>query len=251
MRTRQQTAIVDCDDHLLIIEANAGAAKTTTLAMRIERVLSTGVPPARVLALAYTEAGREALMKSLHTVGVHPTVARQVRIWTFDEFATVRLRALQGETGRPRSPERVRPYVLEAIRCARDAEWERYPDEFHIAGDGELAVEGLLHAFRQIKGGMVMESVSEEFVLTPSSAGEIIGRDYTTLMVLRAYEQLRCGGLSWDTDVPLFRYFDDATYDLATMLGAAYAPFVRAPGGPPAAPAEGGGTCGIGKSART
>ena len=225
IRTRQQAAIVDCDDRRLIIEANAGAAKTTTLAMRIERALSTGVPPARILALAYTEAGREAVVKSLHAAGVHPTVARQVGIWTFDEFATIRLRGLQGETSKPRTPERVKPYVLEAIRRARDAERERYADEFHISGDGELAVERLLHAFRQVKGGMLMESLSEEFVLTPASASEVIGWDYTTLVVLRAYEGLRAGDVWRDSDAPVFRYFDDATFDLAMRLHSPYAPF--------------------------
>lgn len=231
-QTRQQAAIVNCDERLLIVEANAGAAKTTTLAMRIERALATGIAPAEILALAYTDAGREALLKTVLSVGVHPTVARQVSILTVDEFAAIRLRALQGdsskppkrETSRPRTPERVKPYVLEAIRQARSA-GGRYSEEFNISGDGELAVEGLLRAFRQIKGAMLMESVSEEFVLTPASASEVIGWDYTALMVLSAYEALRAGDVWVDGDIPVFRYLDDATYDLAVMLGSIYAPF--------------------------
>lgn len=216
--TRQQTAIVGCDKRLLIVEANAGAAKTTTLMLRIERALSEGIPPSRILALTYTDAGREALVTSFRGSGVPSEVARQIRIRTFDDFATTQLRAFQGETSRPRTPERVRPYVLEAIKFAREAQQGRHANEFHISGHGDMAVEGLLHAFRQVKGGMLRENISNEFILTPVSANEVIGWDYTTLATLRAYENLRAGDVRRDTDVPLFRYLDDATYDLAKML---------------------------------
>lgn len=222
---RQQAAIIDCDARLLIVEANAGAAKTTTLAMRIQRAVEGGVAPGRVLALSYTEPGRAALMNALQNVGLHPTVARQVRVSTFDQFAGIRLRTVQGETSKPRTPERVKPYVLQAIKRARDREEGRHPQDFHIQGEGELAVEGLLRAFQQIKGDLVLQSVSEEFVLTPASAADVLGWDYTTLRVLGAYERLR-GGDRWsDSDSPVFRYIDDATYDLAVMLGSVHVPF--------------------------
>lgn len=224
-RTGEQAAIVQSVARLLIVEANAGAGKTTTLAMRIERALRDGTPPARILALAFSDAGREAMMKALPIAGIPPAVARQLRIATFDDFATARLRALQGEASRPRTPERVKPHVLDAIRRAREVEQTRHPDAFDIAGEGELAVESLLHAFRRIKGAMLFEQAGEEFMLTPASAVDVIGWDYTTLAVLRAYEGSRAGGLAADGGPPRFRYVDDAVYDLAKMLLSADPPF--------------------------
>ena len=227
--TRQQAAIIECGARLLIVEANAGAAKTTTLALRIKHALDSGVQPWQILALSYTSPGREALKNALLTVGIHPTVVRQVRrIGTFDDLAEDRLNAVQGKASTPRTPERVKPYVLEAIQRARAAEAQRYPEEFQIQGDGELAVEGLLRSFQQLKGDLVLNSVSEEFVLTPASAMDVLGWDYTTLRVFGAYEALRAGEAWREDDAPVFRYIDDAIYDLAVMLGSAYAPFDEA-----------------------
>ena len=52
-------------ERTLIIEANAGAAKTTTLALRMAQAWTTGMPPERCLALTYTDTACQALQAAL------------------------------------------------------------------------------------------------------------------------------------------------------------------------------------------
>ena len=48
--TDEQVAVQMSAERTLIIEANAGAAKTTTLALRMAQAWTTGMPPERCLA---------------------------------------------------------------------------------------------------------------------------------------------------------------------------------------------------------
>lgn len=217
--TDQQRAIVECRQPRILVEANAGAAKTTTAAMRIRDEIARGARPNRILVLAYTRPGCQAMANALPRVGVPAAVAKAVRIRTFDDFCTRRLGDVEGRTSTPLTPERVKPHVLEAIRRAREMLPERYAADFGIAGLGEMAVEGLLRAFQLLKGTMALHEAGNDFALTPGTAHEL-GSDYTTIAVLRAHERLRCDSHDKDAMRPLFRYEDDATYDMARLLTA-------------------------------
>eukprot|EP01032_Pedospumella_encystans_P002219 gene2219-2604_t len=48
-RTPEQTAIQLAQNKVVLIDANAGAAKTTTLALRIGEALARKLPPEQVL----------------------------------------------------------------------------------------------------------------------------------------------------------------------------------------------------------
>jgi DNA helicase-2/ATP-dependent DNA helicase PcrA len=225
--TSQQQAVIRCERPRVIVEANAGSAKTTTAALRVREQLARGTRPGKMLVLTYTQPGCQAVRQALLRVGVPLAVVRQLRVHTFDDFCTARLQELEGPVSRPRTPERVKPHVLAAIRHARSTLNERYADEFHIDGDGELAVEGLLAESQHLKGTMQLLQAGNEFRLTPQSAAEL-GRDYTVLAVYCAYEYLRRGPLSRDVDRPTFRYEDDATYDMAKMLVSDEPPYTEA-----------------------
>ena len=224
--TPQQQDILRCEDPRVIVEANAGAAKTTTAALRVREQLARGTRPGRIALLTYTRPGCQAASQALLRVGVPSAVVKQLLIYTFDDFCAVRLQALEGPVPRPRTPERIKPHVLAAIRLARSTLDERHAAEFEIDGDGELAVEGLLAEFQHLKGTMQLQQAGNEFQLTPASAAEL-GRDYTVLAVYRAYEHLRRGPLLRDSDRPTFRYEDDATYDLAKMLSSDDPPYTE------------------------
>src|SRR2546428_695889 len=62
--TDEQLAVQLSRDPFVIVEANAGAAKTTTLALRIAQALERGAPPTLQLAL---EAGDKAITPPLAT----------------------------------------------------------------------------------------------------------------------------------------------------------------------------------------
>ena len=63
--TDEQVAVQMSAERTLIIEANAGAAKTTTLALRMAQAWTTGMPPERCLALTYTDTACQALQAAL------------------------------------------------------------------------------------------------------------------------------------------------------------------------------------------
>lgn len=215
--TAEQQAILAARQRLLIVEANAGAAKTTTVAFKVREQLAQGTPPQRLLVLTFTQPGSDAVRQALARVGVASIVVRQLRIETFDDFCSARLRSIEGSVPMLADPERQRPHVLAAVARARATVGERHAADFHIVGDGSLAVEELLHQFRHLKGTMAWQRAGDEFRLTPASAIEL-GRDFTVLAVYRAFEALRRGGLARDVERPVFRQPHDATFDMASML---------------------------------
>ena len=68
--TDEQVAVQMSAERTLIIEANAGAAKTTTLALRMAQAWTTGMPPERCLALTYTDTACQALQAALRKIGL-------------------------------------------------------------------------------------------------------------------------------------------------------------------------------------
>lgn len=222
----QPTGIVPTDEQLaiqlgrhkrVIVEANAGAAKTTTLALRLAQALARGAEVERVLALTYTEAAVTALRQALARIGLPAAVRNRVLIQTFDDFCAARLLPLEGApVPRYTRAEQLKPYVLQAIERVLSNPDERHPDEFAVEGSGDGMVEGLLASFARLKGTMQWAMEAGEQTLTPALADEL-GHDYLTLRTFWAYETLRRGG---HPDHHAFRGPSDATYDLASLLRA-------------------------------
>lgn len=213
--TDEQLAIQLARKRHIVIEANAGAAKTTTLALRLAQALARGAEPERVLALTYTDTAVQALKDALARIGLDVATRRHLRVMTFEAFCTERLRAIEGSpVPRHTLPEQLRPHVLQAIARVLGNADERFPDEFTIQGDGTASVEGLLAAFMQLKGSLWLQTELDQRTLTPTLA-HTLGQDYTTLKVLRAYEHIRRGG---HPDHHAFRAEHDATHDLACLL---------------------------------
>lgn len=199
----------------VVIEANAGAAKTTTLALRLAQALARGAQPEHIVALTYTEAAVTALREALARIGVEAAVRRKLRIDTFDAFCAERLLRMEGPgVAQHGQPEQLKPLVLQALaRVLANAD-EHHPDEFAIEGTGEGSVEGLLADFAQLKGTLQLSIEAADRSLTPTLAAEL-NHSYLTLRTFWAFEHLRRGG---HPDRPVFRAPNDATYDLARLL---------------------------------
>lgn len=211
----EQLAIQLRRTRLLLVEANAGAAKTTTLALRIAQALQRGAPPQTVLALTATEPAIEALKARLAHIGVAKSTVHQLGIQTFEAFSLGVLRAAEGAKTRVvNAHEQVRPYVVRAIERAQSLPDERYADD--LATDAQPAdlVEGLLTSFAALKGRMVVEHLDPEERLTPELA-DALGFGYLTLRTWLCYEFIRKGG---HPDHPEFRFHGDGVYDLAKAL---------------------------------
>lgn len=219
--TREQSDICASTRPRILVEANAGAGKTTTAALKIARLLEQGANPSRIVALSYTQPGVQAYFEAFHRLGFAPGLVRAIRVGTLEDFCAARLKWLENLTvERLGRAEQVRPEVLAAITSARDWASTRYQGEFALDGPGELAVEGLLDEFAQIKGSMQLLRQDEGFRITPDSAGEL-GRDFTTLAIYQCYESQRCHFVDAAGEPRVkFRYRGDATYDLARILSS-------------------------------
>lgn len=211
----EQVAIQLHRGRLLLVEANAGAAKTTTLALRIAQALQRGAEPQTVLALTYTAPAVAALKAQLTHIGVPRATVQRLRIQTFETFALGVLTQAEGTQTRVVTPhEQVRPYVVRAIDMAQSLPEERYPDELMTDTMPGNLVEGLLKSFDLLKGRLVFEHLDPEERLTPGLADEL-GFSYLTMRAWRCYEFIRKGG---HPDRPEFRFDGDGVYDLARLL---------------------------------
>lgn len=220
----EQLAVLGSRAKFNAIDGNAGAAKTTTLALKLRDALRRGLRPEEALVLTYSPAAVLAFQQRMQWLGVARERILQLRIVTFDALCHERLRSLEGDCAYLSQPDRrVFETVLEAIGSARARAQEHgWDTDFEIPGEGTLFVPGLLHAFRRLKGSMALKSLDSDFTLTPASAADI-GVDFTQAAVLRAFERLRAGlehsgGTFRDSLAPLLRLVDDAFYDMACRL---------------------------------
>ena len=92
----EQWALLRNPSRRILVQANAGAAKTTTLALRIAAALARQPRPEWILALTYSEPAVQALRQRLVSVGVSPRLARQVPILSFEQYSRLVLARLEG-----------------------------------------------------------------------------------------------------------------------------------------------------------
>jgi DNA helicase II / ATP-dependent DNA helicase PcrA len=92
--SNEQKKILDSDSLRILVEANAGAAKTTTAAMRIWRLVDRGVDPSRICALAFSKPGVEAYWAAFQRIGMPEALASKIRLGTVEDFCIARLKKL-------------------------------------------------------------------------------------------------------------------------------------------------------------
>ena len=68
--SKEQIDIINTVAPRILIEANAGSAKTTTAAMRIQKLVERGVDPAKIVALAYSTPGVRAYTEAFYRIGM-------------------------------------------------------------------------------------------------------------------------------------------------------------------------------------
>lgn len=216
--TEEQALIIGSTAPRILVEANAGAAKTTTAALRIWKLVNNGADPSRICAFTFSEPGVKAYRSAFRRIGMPESIASKVRVGTVDEFCITRLKKFDG-TGpaKLRRPQEVKSFVLEAIQRARTVSEQKFPGEFAIQGTGLIAVESLLEEFSFLKGTLGIQRYGDYFRYDPATAAEL-GCEYTSLVVLHEYENLRNNFIPPDDWGIKFRYLGDATYDMARHL---------------------------------
>ncbi|MDB5895200.1 MAG: hypothetical protein JWQ88_2731 [Rhodoferax sp.] len=213
--TPEQLAVQVSPARTAIVEANAGASKTTVLALRMAEAWTRHTHPENILALTYTEAASTALKQALRKIGVPAAVVGLFRIATFEAFCTTVLEDIEGAPVPVYTEaEQLSPTLWEAVDWVAEHPDARWRSELSMPTLGD---HGMTDAFLQqsewIKGTMVDVIEREEQSVTPDYAGAI-GVEYTQLKIYLAFERIRRA----NPERPAFRAAQDATYDLACLL---------------------------------
>lgn len=207
-RTDEQKDIQNAKNKVVLIEANAGAAKTTTLALRIGESVARNVDPESILVLVFTETAREVMRQRLLDIGVHYSIVNKLKIYTFECFAREQLALIEDKGVEQYSTIRQH---YDAMSAAIDSAYHHHK-EFIEGGElskSSIAISQFLDAQLQLKARMLLpdsleredlSDIYDRFEVTP-----------TQLVVAFEYERIRVGNRLQ----PKFRGAFDATYDLA------------------------------------
>ena len=208
----------------IIVNANAGAAKTTSLALKVAETLElqrqkTGhYSPKKILVLTYTDVAGLAFRRALETVGVSAQLTQELWITTFDEFALYMLQDLEG--GRAKlatSPEALRDAIAQCMQEVRVRAEQRGDNHVQLPShEGSGFYEHFIHQSLRIKGKLVLPQARWLGENIDTQLADNTAEDYTVLKVLERFEHLRRPS---EEDPPLFRSAGDATYDLASTVG--------------------------------
>lgn len=214
--TDEQKAIQLAVDRTIIVEANAGAAKTTTLALRMAESWSRGTSPELFLALTYTRTASDALRAALRKLGVPHGAVERFRIQTFESFCEEVLDEMLGASVPSLlQAEELKHIVWQAIQRVEEGEGDQWRSELAMPSLGDNGmVEEFLDLNALLKGTMRDFIERDGQSVTPDYAASI-GVEYTKLKMFLAYERIR---RRENADRPLFRGPSDATYDLARLL---------------------------------
>jgi len=209
--TFEQQAIALSQRRVTLVHANAGAAKTTTLALRIGEALARGLAPELILALVFTTEAREVMRTRLVEIGIAPAVARRVHVHTMDEFSARVLASVEDGVEPARlTDDAFKQYALQAMEQVAAYYADRV--EYLDLRTHNLALSELQAAQTQIKARMTLDDDLQDLPL--AEAAESLGLPLTDYLTLLEYEKIRLGSF----DQVQFRGPHDATYDLATLL---------------------------------
>lgn len=211
--TEEQRDIQTCRARHVIAMANAGAAKTTTLALRIAESITRGVWPESIVALTFSGEAARVLKERLIEIGLDEKVVRRIRCETFDKFAQQVLRDFEGgQAPILDSYDAVAPHVRAAVTELKAQNvLRRTPRELSLPEHNEQIFEFLTIA-RQLKARLVKPQLEdgESF----EEHAESLNLPVSIFLLFCQLEKDRAGY----GDEPLWRAEFDATYDLACLL---------------------------------
>lgn len=218
--TSEQLNIQLASNRIVLAGANAGAAKTTTLVLRIGEAIERGVWPQSILALVFTVEARDVMRQRLFDLGVRH--ADRIKVITVDEYAQEML-----ETRIHNSPvlhmkraEDLKDYVIEAVHKVGKLAEQR-PDKYDFLDlrTHSVAISQFLDGQLNVKMRLAREQPALEDICDVEERAAFLGITPTDYLILVEYERIR-GALSDDilSDSVRFRGSYDATYDLARGL---------------------------------
>lgn len=215
--TDEQVAIQLSKNKVVIIEANAGAAKTTTLALRLGEALARKLEPENMLALVFTPEARDVLKQRLTDVGVPYATAARIQVATFDDFAAEILQKIeQRKVPSLAHSKDLKEYVIAALENVSQHYNDSYTgkDDFLEIHTHNLAISQFIGVQLELKAKMALQGDFE--YQDPVDVSAQLGVQLAEYLGILEYEKSR---LRHDEYVE-FRGPFDATYDLARQLDA-------------------------------
>lgn len=211
--TEEQTAIQVSQNKVVVIKANAGAAKTTTLALRIGEAIARGLAPEHILTLTFTPEARDVLKRRLVDIGIPAATTARLRVVSFEDFSIHSLEQIE--------QRKVQQIVhIKDLKFYVDAALQNVSDNYSnkidylVSDTSTAALSQFFHAQLELKATMRLQTDLED--LTDDEVSDTLGLSFSTALTIKEYEQIRHRG---EGDIR-FRGPFDATYDLACMLDA-------------------------------
>ena len=209
--TEEQTKIQLSQRKVTLIEANAGAAKTTTLALRIGEALTRGMPPEKILALTFTPEAKDVMKARLVELGMPSATTTQIHVRTFEEFAAEVLRHIEeGDLPPVVTAQDLKWPAIEAINRVSDHYIGKV--DFLDIQTHNIAISQFLECQLQLKATLSLEI--DVLGMPLAEIAEQLDVPLTDYLTTLEYETIRLG----NGDEILFRGPFDATYDLARNL---------------------------------
>ncbi len=222
--SQQQLDLQTSRNLSIIVNANAGAAKTTSLALKVAEMLEiqrqkTGhYNPKKILILTYTEVAGLAFRRALEKVGVSAALIHELWVSTFDEFALYMLQELEGARAKlATSPETLKEAIGQCMQEVGMRAEQRGDNHVQLPNhEGSGFYEHFIHQTLRIKGKLVLPKARWLGENIDTQLADNTGEDYTVLKVLERFEHRRRPS---EEEPPAFRSPGDATYDLASTVG--------------------------------
>jgi DNA helicase II / ATP-dependent DNA helicase PcrA len=218
--TNEQLAILDCKVPVVLIEAAAGAGKTTTLALLAGQALDKGILPGQILVLTRTDAAVQAMRSALKRIGLTSSQTKGLRIETVEMLSRRILAAFEGRsTPMLDSLEDLAVPAWDSMLWLAANTPESIKADFRIPSNTGTSrddnwIEDFVLLARRFKGGLQFLDEEGGFNRAMEIAEDPNVIDLQAALWFRAYtRQVRCPAI--EGEPPAFRSDGDASYDLA------------------------------------
>jgi DNA helicase-2/ATP-dependent DNA helicase PcrA len=211
----EQLDIQTATDKIILIDADAGAAKTTTLALRIAESLKRGVHAEHVLILTVTVAAQQSIRDRLLYLGVPYPVVSRIQISTFEQFASQSLEKIEGYIPQIiKEKEGMKRYALEAL----DKVSEMYRDKYDLdISTTNSTLDNFFKVQTRIKATLKIEQLDIDLATyLPDEIESLLKTSLTNYLWFTQYEKKRIDSFG---DVQ-FRMEGDASYDFINLMAA-------------------------------
>lgn len=209
--THEQRLIQLSQRRISLIEAGAGAAKTTTLAIRVGEALVRGLPPEQILIWVFTDEAVAVFRARLLTLGVAPRLVQRLRIGTVEQFAQY-VWTQWGERDVPlyESLNQLHDPILRALEYCSTHYAERYP--YLEIRSHAAAISQFFATQLRLKHRLAL--MDEDLSLSPDERADLHQVPLIEYLWTLAYERERLSAF----DEAQFRGPFDSSYDLARSL---------------------------------